>query len=841
MATNNPGFNQLKKEYDKRSTPINIFLASSLLKKPKDYYQEVDEENKKKQVMLTVKYVDKDNKIPGLLSNLGLASVSFLYQYVNTPPMRLGNPFPMAAESVIRACEFNMLPNNGLPGTTWEPDWKTGKINLDKFPRSYWTRKDGKFNTTQETHNNWDPVTLRGMCKDFVNENQNLLDKCAYNTVELLIRTNSDVLTAGKQTWCPIEERSTESVNAYKAVSEIFRANIKAHSYNCLQWIRYIHEMFELEELKFETSSYVTFEEFKRKTIEEAESLGKRPRQLKDKGMKYRWESHVELTSKEEIRERWFRYLTSFYHFPKDAERGKLKPRAVVSANIMFRMYLYIGEKFHLELNKKHKSGTISVGGDRKKAKIASMMSLISNDNGIQFTEDNTKHNECVQPEALALMNYYLLSDEFRSRTSEKDTYPEHRKILRDIIVQSCYLLTQKRLYKGIGTNAMNTEGTAKCRLEWDPIFKEFMAEGTRKWFDKLEKFCLHDGDYVKSPFGMLMGMHNAMSSTLGIIATGYKTTIFEEVGTLRSSDDSMTKFSTKEGMSSTFSLIESNRKNLKRVGFNISPQKSRGYIPGVGEYNSWYQETVILAQFGVETAALRPQGKSPGTDLQFIASQAHNINLRMGMNSVGVQAFLFLGVDGVKRLWKIKRYQDNEFEWPGQILVTADGGIAPWDCTTASYEETAMKKRVIMLAKDEERREKWLDYINKVRSTVTPFSGCYHTVYSFSIELSQMVEMYDLYPRNVFSTGRRGNATLRSRLTKRDVENEAAASNICEVLKLVIPESVLNPPTMTKKISEYIQEDIDNRFYYLLSKGLIDDEVLSLYTRVRESLNDDC
>lgn len=51
--------------------------------------------------------------------------------------------------------------------------------------------------------------------------------------------------------------------------------------------------------------------------------------------------------------------------------------------------------------------------------------------------------------------------------------------------------------------------------------------------------------------------------------------------------------------------------KNMGLAGINLSPDKSFFFREVFGEYTSWYLEDKFVSQFGVETSALRPQGKS--------------------------------------------------------------------------------------------------------------------------------------------------------------------------------------------------------------------------------------
>lgn len=79
-------------------------------------------------------------------------------------------------------------------------------------------------------------------------------------------------------------------------------------------------------------------------------------------------------------------------------------------------------------------------------------------------------------------------------------------------------------------------------RPTWDEITKDRLNTQLQTKWDFLEK--KRKGIYVESSPGMLMGMHNALSTTVALAAVGYGLDIqCQEVVTLRSSDDSTSAY----------------------------------------------------------------------------------------------------------------------------------------------------------------------------------------------------------------------------------------------------------------------------------------------------------
>lgn len=121
----------------------------------------------------------------------------------------------------------------------------------------------------------------------------------------------------------------------------------------------------------------------------------------------------------------------------------------------------------------------------------------------------------------------------------------------------------------------------------------------------------------------MLMGMHNGGSTTAGQGAVGHNCPYGCRILVLRSSDDSMTVYCV-ECVEHMAELIELDRKNLKLLGINLSPDKTFIFDHGYGEYTSWFLDGDLVSQYGVETSAMRPQGKNPHDDFNSVAKSVH-------------------------------------------------------------------------------------------------------------------------------------------------------------------------------------------------------------------------
>lgn len=177
-------------------------------------------------------------------------------------------------------------------------------------------------------------------------------------------------------------------------------------------------------------------------------------------------------TDKIIIREVIMGYARSFCSYIKQGERGRQTRRAISSANVLLRMFLYATEHFHLELAKDVAGNTISIGGQEKMNKIestlaaASLPSQVGNLFVQLATEDATKWNETLSPLLFFLMHQILFNDEVRAKYLLPPVNDRERMMLK-IFDATFTLMSLKRIYLGIGINAENEFETTRlpnCR-----------------------------------------------------------------------------------------------------------------------------------------------------------------------------------------------------------------------------------------------------------------------------------------------------------------------------------------------------------------------------------------
>nr|URY50684.1 PB1 protein [Quaranjavirus sp.] len=722
---------------------------------------------------------------PREAAQAGLKNIAHLYQYVNTPPLAVGVTAHKVAESVLRSIEYNRLPNNGLgerPTQMWPSD----------VPYPF-----------EEITSNFSPQACREMFELFLQENCQLIDNCLSATWEYIATTNSDVLTKGRQTWDPINERSVPSAQAYKEVVDLYDTHLPHRRSSLLGFINAFHGELGLQEMTVK----------KRERVTKTELVRDQKSGLLIKVTKSTVKVREKKLEHEQVYNETFKRAVSFCAYLKSKERGKLERRAIASANMVLRAHLHIVEKFHLLMSQTLSGSVIGVGGEEKKNKILDVLNSLQGFKGpgatsLQATEDVTKYNECLAPECFALFHDILMDNKVRDKL-KLPRVPEELAPLKTIFLHTFYLLANKRIWMGKGHAVANRDSTSN--LMWTRECVPMMNDKTKEWYMRAEQHI--DEGYLKAPYGMLMGMLNATSTTMVLATVNWRKQHGTDCKSARSSDDSMTSFSATTSKD-LLCNIQRVYDNMKLMGVNISEKKSRFFRLGFGEVTSWYQDGEFGGQYGVETSALRPVGNNPADDFHSIASQTAT-SLRTGTtNKFGAQARLCIGIDNCRRLWKINQEFGKRPGVSGKVQVLSDGGRNPWNWSTCHLPEIPLKERFV-----ETEEEK--TYLLRVMNPDNPFTGGPTELTTYSVELGQLVDVEMDIPRNLFNLQKRSNATRRSLLRKEEDNFKKVCTEITEVFEAVDPVSALITPRTTTKMSQSLAHQLSAERGALRSAGV--------------------
>nr|AJG39090.1 PB1 [Wuhan Louse Fly Virus 4] len=705
---------------------------------------------------------------PNVLNNL--SSISALYLYANPPPNAYGTPAPKIAETVLRSYDFNK-----------KDEGKTIQIDGYRVDNPVWENK-GDF-PFGEVHSNWHPGEMYKMTTNFYKQNKTHIKEIADLVMESALTTNSDILTKGNQTWDPITERSLPSAQAYSEYCELLIDNGFPNHHSLIGLIKYTFELME--------KPTIIGKKVKWKYEEKVKSVNGQ-RVTTRKKVQY-------IVRKQYDGEAAYRYvmniIRSFCGYNKSGERAHLKRRAIASPSIPMRAFLYIVEDFHLKLGKRIKGSTISIGGDEKKMKIIETMNSAAVDpiaeRTLQATQDATKWNECLSAGGFGMMSKTLFCDEVRDID---DKMNENEKLFGEICEASHFFLSLKRIILGEGLQgkADGIHGKMEYNEENLPKFNQITQEWLRKALPYLE-----DNAYLSASSGMLMGMHNAASTTLGLISVGHRKGEDSNIYTLRSSDDSMTLYAA-PNMKKMNILVDTEDLNLQLCGINLSKKKTFIFKFGYGEYTSWYQDGKMVAQYGPETTTLRPGGNNPPDDFNNLARTTSVSLMKLETNEIGAEAKLRLGVQNIRSLYLIKPKSRDATNISRKCLVLSDGGLNLWNCSNCHLEETCLKE---YFAETQEEKE----YFLRIRNPENPFSTEPKEEITWSKDAGTLTIGYAETPRTVFHYVKRTNRTVRNKKGPTQADEEKANAEAMGLLTMADISTLVKIPSGSHNMADHM------------------------------------
>lgn len=177
-----------------------------------------------------------------------------------------------------------------------------------------------------------------------------------------------------------------------------------------------------------------------------------------------------------------------------------------------------------------------------------------------------------------------------------------------------------------------------------------------------------------------------------------------------------------------------------------------------------WYMEDKFVSQFGVETSSLRPKGKNPNDDMYAIAKGTAKSISTLNINPLGASARLRIGVDNVRRLWKINRNPDKREGVSDNVLHICDGGRSLWTPMNCHLDDYVLREMHVRTTLERE-------YLDKIVHPDNPFNEQEPENITFSKETGTMAVNIVETPRNIFCYVKRSNRTLMKNVKKEQEE----------------------------------------------------------------------
>jgi hypothetical protein len=91
--------------------------------------------------------------------------------------------------------------------------------------------------------------SLRRCERHSLKKNHALIDSITNKVIEEAIHTNSDILTEGRQTFCPFISKSVTAAEAYQNMCDFLTRNGASKTMTTIEWIQSIMGMMEKESI----------------------------------------------------------------------------------------------------------------------------------------------------------------------------------------------------------------------------------------------------------------------------------------------------------------------------------------------------------------------------------------------------------------------------------------------------------------------------------------------------------------------------------------------------------------------------------------------------------------
>ncbi|CAG9785645.1 unnamed protein product [Diatraea saccharalis] len=176
--------------------------------------------------------------------------VTSLYIYTGTPPHGYGSQAPKVAETILRSIEYNRKPDPK------NRKIKVGNIEIERFQ---WEKGDGKF-PHDKIHGNYITSVFKEMTINFAVLYSQQIKTVVERVMDQIMSQISDILTQGRQTFCPLREQSVTAAQAYEAAFDFLNTNTGRDCFSLLDWIQVTVECFEKEEITVKRMKKVTSE-----------------------------------------------------------------------------------------------------------------------------------------------------------------------------------------------------------------------------------------------------------------------------------------------------------------------------------------------------------------------------------------------------------------------------------------------------------------------------------------------------------------------------------------------------------------------------------------------------
>nr|BAV18492.1 polymerase 1 [Influenza C virus (C/California/78)] len=736
------------------------------------------------------------------LNNDVTSLISTTYPYTGPPPMSHGSSTKYTLETIKRTYDYSR--------TSVE---KTSKVfNIPR--RKFCNCLEDKDELVKPT-GNVDISSLLGLAEMMEKRmGEGFFKHCVMEAETEILKMHFSRLTEGRQTYDWTSERNMPAATALQlTVDAIKETEGPFKGTTMLEYCNKMIEMLDWKEVKFR----------KVKTMVRREKDKRSGKEIKTK---------VPVMGIDSIKHDEFlvRALT-INTMAKDGERGKLQRRAIATPGMIVRPFSKIVETVAQKICEKLKESGLPVGGNEKKAKLkTTVTSLNARMNSDQFavniTGDNSKWNECQQPEAYLALLAYITKDS--------------SDLMKDLCSVAPVLFCNKFVKLGQGIRLSNKRKTKEVIIKAEKMgkYKNLMREEYKNLFEPLEKYIQKDVCFL--PGGMLMGMFNMLSTVLGVSTLCYMDEELKAKGCfwtgLQSSDD-FVLFAVASNWSNIHWTIRRFNAVCKLIGINMSLEKSYGSLPELFEFTSMFFDGEFVSNLAMELPAFTTAGVNEGVDFTAAMSIIKTNMINNSLSPSTALMALRICLQEFRATYRVHPWDSrvkggrmkiiNEFiktiENKDGLLI-ADGGKLMNNISTLHIPEEVLKFEKM----DEQ-------YRNRVFNPKNPFTNFDKTIDIFRAHGPIRVEENEaVVSTHSFKT--RANRTLLNTDMRAMMAEEKRYQMVCDMFKSVFESADINPPIGAMSIGEAIEEKLLERAKMKRDIGAIED---SEYEEIKDIIRD--
>nr|QOE76794.1 polymerase basic 1 [Ornate chorus frog influenza-like virus] len=725
------------------------------------------------------------------LNNDVTSLISLTYPYTGAPPMSHGTSTKYTMETISRTVEYSR--------SSVEKDSGIFPVKRKKYCNSLMNKKD-----MIKPTGNVDISFLLGLA-DMLEERmgRGFFKACVAEAEADILKMHYSKLTEGRQTYDWTSERNMPAATALQlTVDAIQETEGTFKGTTMVEFCNKIMEMTDWKEVKFKKVRVIIQKTIDKKTKKEIK--------LKSPTLM------ISKIGQEEFLKR----ICTINTMTKDGERGRLKRRAIATPGMGIRPFSKIIETVAQKICEKLPESGLPVGGNEKKAKLKTTVtstnsSMKEGQFMVNITGDNSKWNECQQPEAyLALMAFI---------TRESSDF------MKDVCSVAPVLFCNKFVKMGQGFRARNKRKTREILIPAGKMSenKGMMNEEWKKLFETIEKYMVGDCCFLGG--GMLMGMFNMLSTVLGVMTLNYRDEWLWKKDSfwtgLQSSDD-FVLFTVSKNWNDMEETIRRFIAVCKLIGINISLEKSYGCLPELFEFTSMFFSGDFVSNIALELPAFTTPGMNEGTDFTAAMSIIKTNMINNGLSPGTALMALRICLQEYRATYRVHPYDSGVKNHRMRIiskfietienkegLLISDGGKLMNNLSNLHIPEEILKFDLMDHS-----------YRNRVFNPKNPFTQFEKTVDIFKTSGPIRVEENDaVVSTHSFRT--RTNRTLLNTDMKAMALEEKRYQVVCNMYRSVFESADVNPPIGSMSMGEAIELKILERAKVQFENGTIDRE----------------